>query len=331
MEYRQLGRSDLKLSVIGLGCWLFGNTGWAVLDDDESVRIIQRALDLGINWLDTSEVYGFGHSEEVIGKALSGLRREDVIVATKVDPMDGHFGREQLSQALDRSLDNLGTDYIDLYQLHWPNNQKRYHSPPGKDDVPREETVAALLAEQKRGRIRHIGVCNFDAAQMTEMLALTRFESLQPPYRLYWRHIEHEDLPFCREHDISLLAYSPMAQGILAGRFGLGNRPGEGDSRAQHKLFSSPTYQAAIDGLTALREIGGRYGKTPGQTAIRWLLQQPGVTAAICGVRTGAQAEQSAAAADWQLTDGELATLDALGARVMATLTDRNPTQWWAH
>ena len=254
MEHRRLGQSDLELSVIGLGCWLFGNTGWATLDDDESVRIIHRAFELGINWLDTSEIYGFGHSEEVVGRAIGSLRREDVIVATKIDPMDSHLSGQELPKALDRSLHNLKTDYVDLYQIHWPNNKKRYHAPP--DDIPRAETVGALLAEREKGKIRHIGVCNFDAAEMAELLELVRFESLQPPYNLYWRHVAQDDIPFCRAHDIGVLAYSPMAQGILAGRFNLEDRPGDDDSRAQNKLFASPTYETAVEGLEVVRAIG---------------------------------------------------------------------------
>ncbi len=329
MEYRQLGRSDLEMSVIGLGCWLFGNTGWAVLDDDESVRVIHRALDLGINWLDTSEIYGFGHSEEVIGKALSGLRRKDVIIATKVDPMDLHLSAKELPKALDRSLRNLKTDYVDLYQIHWPNNKKHYHSPP--DEIPREETVGVLLVEKEKGKIRHIGVCNFDTAEMAEFLSLARFESLQPPYNLYWRHVEQDDIAFCREHNIGVLAYSPMAQGILAGRFSLDDRPGEGDSRAQNKLFTSSTYETAIEGLEVVRAIGKKYGKTLAQTAVRWVLQQPGVNAAICGARTTGHVEQSAGAAGWELSVEDLDALTAVGDRVMATVSDSNPTQWYSH
>ena len=327
MEYRRLGRSELELSVVGLGCWLMGNSGWAQMEDAFSAAIIHRALELGINWLDTSEVYGDGHSETVIGKALRSHRRDQVIVATKVDPIN--LTKDRLARSLDASLRRLGTDYVDLYQVHWPSMKKRYHS--GSVDVPRQETMEALLAEQKRGRIRCIGVCNFDVAEMDELLQFGRFESLQPPYNLFWRHVEEEDVPFCLEYGIGILAYSPLAQGLLAGRFSRGDKPPPGDSRSQNKLFFSPTFEIALEGVDRLRAVARKYGKTPAQTSVRWVLQQPGVTAAIVGARTMEHVEQSVGAADWHLGEEDVAVLSAAGDRVMCSLTDRNPTQWYVH
>jgi len=327
MEYRTLGDSDLELSVVGLGCWLIGNAGWAQMDDNESIAVIHRALELGVNWVDTSEAYGDGHSERVIGQALSGHRREEVIISTKIDPRN--VSKQELPKALTGSLKRLKTDYVDIYHIHWPSTEYRYHST--RIDVPREETMAALASEQEKGRIRHIGVSNFNASQMADALQFGRFESLQPPYNLYWRHIEKEDVPFCLKHNIGIVAYSPMAQGLLAGKFGLSNRPTAGDTRSQNKLFFSPTYELALDGLAIVREIGEKYGKTMAQTAVRWLLQQPAVTAAICGARTVPHIEQNVGAADWELATEDVDALSTVGDMVMATLTDDNPTQWYKH
>jgi myo-inositol catabolism protein IolS len=327
MEYRRLGQSELRLSVVGLGCWLIGNSGWVRMDDRESVGIVRRALELGVNWLDTSEVYGDGHSERIIGKALEGLQRQDVIIATKVDPR--HVTKEKLSRALDGSLERLGTDYVDLYQIHWPSSEYRYHSTVV--DTPRSETMEALLAEQRSGRIRYIGVCNFDARQMADVLPHGRFESLQPPYNLYWRHIEHDDVPFCLAHGIGILAYSPLAQGLLAGRFTRETRPAPSDSRFQNKLFFSPTYDIALDGLETVREVAKRCGKSLSQTALRWVLQRPGVTAAIAGARILGQVEENIGACGWQLAEGDRRLLDQVGARVVSSLKDRNSTQWYVH
>lgn len=327
MEYRRLGNSDLRLSVVGLGCWLMGNAGWAAMDDNDSIAVIHAALDLGVNWLDTAEEYGNGYSERVIGRALAGLKREDVIIATKINP--GHLSKQELPKALDGSLERLNTDYVDLYHIHWPSTECRYHS--SHTDVPRQETMEAFMAEQEKGKIRYLGVSNFDAAQMAEVWQYGRFESLQPPYSLYWRHIEGEDVPFCLEHTIGIVAYSPLAQGLLTGKFNLQNRPGSGDIRAQNKLFFSPTYEVAVKGLSVVRQIAEKYGNTPTQTALRWVLQQPGVAATIVGARTVQQAVQNVGAADWALSTEDVDTLTAVGDRVMATLTDDNPTPWYEH
>jgi len=323
MEHRKLGKSDLKLSVVGLGTWLMGRSGWVNVDDQESIAAIHQALELGVNWIDTAEVYGQGHSEEVIGQALKGRKREDVIISSKVDPSHT-ANREQLSKALNDSLRRLHTEYLDLYYLHWPSTEYHYHST--YLDAPRQETMAALLAEQKKGKIRHLGVSNFDAAQMAEIMQFGRFESLQPPYSLYWRHIEREDVPFCLKHDIGIVAYSPMAQGLLTGKFNLRNRPQPEDNRAHNKLFLPPIYETALEGLPAVRKIAEKYGKSLAQTAVRWVLQQPGVTSAIVGARNAQQVRENIGAADWELSAEDVAVLSAAGSRVMASLPDDDTT-----
>ncbi len=324
MEYRQLGNSDLELSVIGLGCWIMGRGGWVDVKDNESIGAIHTALELGINWLDTAEGYGGGHSEQVIGKALESHKREEVIIASKVSP--DNLSAERLPQALNGSLQRLKSDYIDLYQIHWPAPTYRYHD--SHPDVPIAETIQALLAEQKKGNIRYIGVSNFDAVQLSETLDVGRIESLQPPYSLYWRYIEKEDLPFCQQHNVGVIPYSPMAQGLLTGKFSLQNRPAPDDNRFGNKLFRGDTYEVALAGVEVVREIGHKYGKTPAQTAVGWVVDQPGVTAAIVGGRNSEQVKENVGAAGWKLSSEDVDILSAVGDKVMNTLPDNDPSPW---
>jgi len=314
MEYRQLGRSDLKVSVVSLGCWIHGKAQWHDVKDEESIAAIRTALDCGVNFLDTAEWYGGGHSEQVVGQALAGVPRHKVIVATKVAPT--HLKRDDVFAACERSLKHLNTDYIDLYQIHWPN-----------ENTPIEETMGALLELQQQGKIRVIGVSNFDDRQMAECLEYGRIESLQPPYSLFWRHVEAKTLPFCRQHDIGVIAYSPMAQGLLTGKFRRDTEFPEDDIRRSNVLFRGETYQTALEALEAIKPIAQARGKTLGQTAVNWVLRQPGITAAIVGGRNPQQVQENVGAADWSLTDEEVAALSKLGDKVMATLDD-SPVMW---
>ncbi len=324
MERHKLGQSDLELTEVGLGCWIMGRAGWTDVHDDESIAAIHTALELGINWLDTAEAYGGGHSEEVIGEALQGHDRDEVIIATKVSPQ--RISREELPKAVADSLCRLRTDYIDLYQVHWPNPYYEYDTE--HPNVPIEETMAALLAEQEKGTIRCVGVSNFNTAQMAGALRAGRFDALQPPYSLFFRHVEKDILPFCQGHEIGIVAYSPLAQGLLTGKFGPNNRPAPEDNRSRNKLFQSPTYETALGAVETVWQIGDKYGKTPGQTAIRWIVQQPGITAAIVGGRNPQQVKENVGAAGWELSEEELASLSAVGDEVMATLPDDDLTQW---
>ncbi len=324
MKRYQLGKSDLWLTEIGLGCWIMGKSGWTNVRDEESIDAIHTAIELGINWLDTAEGYGEGHSEEIIGQALQDHNREELIIATKVSPQ--HLSREKLPEALAGSLRRLRTDYIDLYQVHWPNPYYEY----AKDhpEVPLEETMETLLTEQQKGNIRHIGVSNFTVEQMSRALAVGRFDSLQPPYSLFFRHIEKSIVPFCIENDIGIVAYSPLAQGLLTGKFNSDNRPGPEDNRSRSKLFQSPTFEAALEAVTTVREIGKRYGRTSAQTAIRWVVQQPGITAAIVGGRNPQQVRENVGATGWELSAEDIEALSTVGDKVMSTLVDDDLRMW---
>ncbi len=307
METRRLGSSDLDLTVVGLGCWLIGKSEWHDVHDEDSVRAIHAALDAGINWVDTAEVYGKGYSEEILGQVLSERGRDDVIVATKV--WTSNLTAEGVPAALARSLQRLRTDYVDLYQIHRPSNS-----------IPLAETMEALLKEQQKGNLRHIGVSNFTVEQMQEALQYGPIVSSQPASSLFFRYIEPREVPFCVENNIGILPYSPLAQGLLTGKFTRDWRPADDDNRRFNLLFQDPAYGVALEQVEVVRAIGAKYGKTPGQTALRWMLQQPGITSAIVGARTAAHVADNVGAAGWELSPEDLAALSAAGDRVMALL-----------
>jgi len=314
VQYRELGTSGIHVSVIGLGGWAFGGGVWGDADDNESIAAIHAALDLGINLIDTAEIYGSGRSEEVIGRALQG-HRDRAVLATKVSPQ--HLDPAGIRAALEGSLRRLRTDFVDLYQVHWPNRK-----------FPISETMETLAALQKEGKLRAIGVSNFSLPQLEEALRYAPVQSLQPPYSLVWRMVERDLLPFCRAHHIGVLAYSPMAQGLLTGKFTLNNRPPEGDIRRKNRLFKNEdTYRAACQVAQKLEAYARRHGKTVAQVAVNWVISQPGITSALVGARRPAQVHENAGSADWRLSDDELEEIRRLGDSVMATL-DSNPHMW---
>ncbi len=313
MEYRPLGKSGIEVSTVSLGTWVMGGKQWSGADDAESVAAIHAALDLGVNLIDTAEVYGGGHSEEVVGRALRD-RRDRAVVATKLSLW--HAEPDQVRGALEGSLRRLQTDYVDLYQIHWPH-----------DTVPFEDTMAVLAALKDEGKVRAIGVSNFDVEQLRRCMKAAQVDSLQPPYSLFWRYIEPEILPFCRENDVAVLAYSPLAQGLLTGKFTRDGKPPEGDIRAKNVLFQGSVFECCLEAVEELSAIAARYGKTPGQTAVNWLLRQPGMTSAILGARSAAQVRENVGAVGWELSEEDARTIDELGRRVMERL-GRPETLW---
>jgi myo-inositol catabolism protein IolS len=280
MELRNLGSSDIKISPIIMGTWQAGRDMWADIDDAETTRAIQAAVDAGVNTIDTAAVYGKGHSERVVGKAV-GERRPQVVIATKVFANELQY--EQVIAACERSLANLQTDYIDLYQIHWPSGSF------GSPVVPIEETMRALTALKEQGKIRAIGVSNFSRSQLEEAMAFGDIVSLQPPYSLLWRHVEADAMPVCAAKGLSILAYSPMAQGILTGKFGPDHRFKRGDHRRANRLFQEPVFTRVQDALAALQPIADRHTITLGQLALAWVIAQPGACA-IAGARNADQA-----------------------------------------
>ncbi|QUY43111.1 aldo/keto reductase [Acaryochloris marina] len=317
METRWLGSTTIQVTPIIMGTWQAGKRWWVDIDDAETIRTIQTAVDAGITTLDTAEIYGDGHSEKMIAKAVSG-QRSQLVYASKV--FANHLKYEQVIEACDRSLQNLQTDYIDLYQIHWPAGSF------DTEVVPIFDTMAALNHLQEVGKIRAIGVSNFSKAQLMEAAQYGRIDSIQPPYSLFWRWAEAELQAYCVEHKISILAYSSMAQGLLTGRFGPGHQFPEGDNRGANKLFHGEHYDRAQQALDQLRPIAVRNQMTLGQLALAWLIAQP-QTVAIAGARHPEQAQENAQAGYQTLSAEDLTAMDQIGRTVTDHL-DNNPVMW---
>jgi aryl-alcohol dehydrogenase-like predicted oxidoreductase len=312
MQTRQLGYTDLRLTTVGFGAWAVGGPwafGWGPQDDDASIAAIQRGLDLGINWIDTAAAYGLGHSEEMVGKAIKG-RRDSVIVATKCglawdDPSTrsviNRLKAWSVRQEAENSLKRLGVDVIDLYQIHWPNPDP---------DIEEGWTEIAKLVEE--GKIRYAGVSNFSVAQIKRAQAIHPVASLQPPYHMLERRVESELLDYCAANGIGVVAYSPMASGLLTGKYTaekIAALP-DGDWRKRAGRFTEPELSANLALIEKLRPIVERNGHTLGQLAVAWVLRRPEVTSAIVGARAPRQIEEIVLAGDWTLTTPEIAEIE---------------------
>lgn len=317
METRYLGTSDLKITPILMGTWQAGKSMWVGIEDAQTIKAIRTAFEAGITTIDTAEVYGKGHSEQIVAQALSDVR-DQVIYASKV--FANHLKYDQVIEACEGSLKNLKTDYLDLYQIHWPSGTFN------TEVVPIEETMSALNHLKEQGKIRAIGVSNFYRTQLEEASQYGRIDSLQPPYSLFWRQVEKDAMPYCVENNISILAYSSLAQGLLTGKFERGHKFEEGDNRTKNKLFNGENYERAQQALDKLRPIAQRHQCSLSQLALAWLIAQP-QTNAIAGARNAEQASQNATATDVQLSADELQEIDAIGQLVTNHLGE-NPVMW---
>ena len=313
MKFRKLGQSDLNLSVITLGTWGMGGDFWGKADDAQSIATIQAALDAGITTIDTAPAYGRGHSEELIGKAIKGRRRGDIILATKVG-IDIHHNKEHIctpetiAQEIEESLQRLGTDYIDLYQVHWPDLH-----------TPMEETFTALNKVRESGKARYIGVSNFSPEQMDEAAKYCPIVSAQPPYSLLKREIEKDVLPYCIEHDMGVLSYGSIGAGALTGKFKERPTFEDGDKRGEfYEFFNEQNWPKTKAMIDTLEEIASSHGKPTVHAAINWVLKQKGITVALVGARTPEQVIMNAQAAEWELTDEENAKIEAAYAKIFA-------------
>lgn len=313
METRQLGVSDLQITPVGLGTWALGGPnwefGWGAQDDAESVATVHRAIDLGMNWIDTAAVYGLGRSEEVIGRALKGMSQRPYIftkcslVWDEQRKVGNSLKKASVKREAEASLRRLQIETIDLYQIHWPNPENEI-----------EEGWEALAELQREGKVRHLGVSNFNVAQMKRVKKIAPITSLQPPYSLLDREIEREILPFTQRNHIGVIAYSPMASGLLTGKMTrerVAALPKD-DWRKRNEWFTEPYLSRNLYLVETLREIGARHGRMAGEVAIAWTLRRPEVTGAIVGARRPEQLDSVIGAGAFRLTPEEIAEIDAV-------------------
>ncbi len=316
---RPLGGSDVMVSPIIFGAWAIGGWMWGGAEESESIAAIQASIDHGVTTIDTAAVYAQGYGEEVVGKAIRG-RHDQVQVATKCgmtwdipggsDPWetDGPDGPkitirrnsrpDSIPIECERSLKRLGIDVIDLYQVHWPDTT-----------TPVEDTMAALLKLQEQGKIRAIGVSNYDAAWIKRAAAAGPLASLQPPYSLIQRKIEPEILPICREHGIGVIVYSPLERGLLTGKVAVDRQFPAGDHRTTHKFFTPENRQRVLDSLAKIQPIADNHNASLAQIVINWTIQEPGITAALVGARNVDQAIHNAEALNFTLSPDERAQI----------------------
>jgi aryl-alcohol dehydrogenase-like predicted oxidoreductase len=306
-----LGDTGLEISRVGFGAWAIGGGGWEFgwgpQQDDESIAAIHRALELGVNWIDTAAAYGFGRSEEIVGRALRGLP-ERPYVFTKSSLLDDGtrhvrhvLKRDSILREAEGSLRRLGVDAIDLYQIHWPIPD---------EDI--EEGWAAMATLKERGLVRHIGVSNFDASQLRRIQSIAPVETLQPPYSLIDRAAEAEVLPFSERHGIGVIVYSPMGSGLLTGgitRERIAAMPAD-DWRKTDPRFTEPQLSRHLALAARLRTIADRHDVSPGAVAVAWTLRNPAVDGAITGFRRPDQVDPVVAAADLELTEPDLAEIN---------------------
>jgi aryl-alcohol dehydrogenase-like predicted oxidoreductase len=320
METRKLGNSDLNITRVGFGAWAIGGGGWEFgwgkQEDEDSVAAIKRALEMGVNWIDTAAVYGLGHSEEVVVRALQEWKGARPYIFTKCSmvwneerKVRKEYSANSIRRECEDSLRRLQASVIDLYQMHWP---------PADNGAGLEEAWEEMAALQKEGKVRWIGVSNFNVEQLKRVEAIAPVTSLQPPYSLIRRQIESEILPHCEKSGVGVISYAPMASGLLTGAMTRERAAAfaADDFRSRNPEFKEPRLSKNIELVERLRQIGSRHGRNPGEVAIAWALRHPAITGVIIGARNAKQAEGVMNAAGLTLSAAEVAEID--GAAVSA-------------
>ena len=322
MKLRQVGNTSLKVSPIAVGFWgIVGGDYWGPQEENDTINTVSAALDSGINFIDTAEGYGNGYSEEMLGRALKG-RREEAIIASKVS--QSNLAPADLRAACERSLKRLDTNYIDLYQVHWP-----------RWDVPFGDTMSALLDLQREGKIRVIGVSNFGELDMPDMLQCGRYDANQLPYSLLWRAIEYGIQPQCVEHNIGILPYSPLNQALLTGRYASAEEMPYARTRTRHfrgdrrdSRHGTPGFEAeTFAAVESIRQISADINQEMVHVALAWLLHKPAVTSVLAGARNPAQVESNLIAGSLSLSDETMNRLDEASADLKAKLGPE-PDMW---
>ncbi len=317
MEYRKIGNSDLELSAITFGAWAAGGWMWGSTDRNDAIKAIQAGYDLGVTSIDTAPIYGQGDSEEIVGEAVKGIARDKIQLVTKFGMRwdlekgklamqtknnDGknidvykYAGKESVIFECEQSLKRLGTDYIDLYQIHWPDVT-----------TPISETFEAVSRLIEQGKVRYAGVCNYDVAQLKEADQTLEIISNQIPFSMVNRAVEEEIIPFCLEHNKSVLAYSPMERGLLTGKMTADYKFEEGDHRQGNKFFTPESIQKTNAFLAKLKPLAEEKNATLSQLVLRWTIERPGITIALVGARNEKQAIQNAEAINVKLSADEI-------------------------
>ena len=320
MQYRKLGRTDIDVSAFALGCWPFaGRLVWGDQDDDASVATVHAALDAGINFFDTAEGYGAGHSEAVLGRGLMG-RREEAVIATKIA-----LGSDEVENRCDRSLRKLGTNYIDYYQIHWPNWE-----------IPIEETLAALERLLQKGKVRAVGVSNFGRRDLSELLEVSGVEADQLPYSLLWRTIEHKIQPLCLERGVGLICYMPLAQGLLTGRYASAAEVPDGLARTRHYSCERPQARhdepgcetEVFEAVEAIKAVSDGIGESMATTALAWVMSRPAVTSVLVGARNPEELSWNLSAVDLSLSEEVIGQLDDVTEKIKKRLGTK-PDPWF--
>ncbi len=309
MDTRKLGINGPELTILGFGAWAIGGPwqwGWGKVDDNQSIDAIHSAINSGINWIDTAASYGFGHSEEVVAKAINGIR-EKIFIATKCGLVNDGAGNavfnsdpKSIRKEVEDSLRRLNTDYIDLYQIHWPD--------PKTEIEKSWEMMAQLKAE---GKVKYIGVSNYKVEHLERCMKIEHVQSLQPPYSMLVRDYEKEVFPYCKQNGIGVVVYSPMQAGLLTGKFDI-NKVADDDWRRKNKLFQEPYLTKALKFVDALKPIAEKYNHTVGHVALSWVLNNAAITSAIVGARNENQVKENINAADLILDTEDISFINKL-------------------